>query len=162
MLINVSMFYSVLAAADDGRRPWAHPATHTHTPKPCLSHKTHKITRWWCIINGCTGVIEKKKNPRDGAKNGCRVGNTMSTKVNVFNSNISFNLCQNSFESDVVSKENVARFRYYFRATWDTTSLCKRLAHTDAAHTGFYPSPPTVQNGHQRLSCLSSCHHGAF
>jgi hypothetical protein len=40
------MFYSVLAAADDRRRPWADPATQTHQTLSTitLTHKTHKIT----------------------------------------------------------------------------------------------------------------------
>ena len=74
------MFYSVLAAADDGRRPWADPATHTKTLSLSQDTQNHSVVlnnKWMHRCN------REKKNPRDGSKNGCRVRNTMSTKVNV-------------------------------------------------------------------------------
>ena len=55
------MFYSVLAAADDGRRPWAHPAKHTHTKTLSLSQDTqnHSVVVYNKWMHRCNR--EKKK-----------------------------------------------------------------------------------------------------
>jgi hypothetical protein len=69
MLIrSVSMFYSVLAAADDRRRPWADPATQTHQTLSLLLHSLTRHTKslWWRSNKWCTGAIER--NPREVPK----------------------------------------------------------------------------------------------
>ncbi len=81
------MFYSVLAAADDRRRPWADPAD---TPSSLYYYYTHSQDT------------------------------------------------QNHFGGAVTNNAQLqsSEIHVSFRATWDTTSLCKRLAQTDAADTG--------------------------
>ncbi len=147
MLISVSMFYSVLAAADDRRRPWADPATQTQThTKLSLSlyYYTHSQDTQnhfgGTSIKWCTGAIER--NPRNGGRQKwCRL-----ISVTKFSLNGGFVYFKKSYrrmskslmgEKMVLLQGNVPRFQCSFRATLDTTSLRKRLAHTDAADTGL-------------------------
>lgn len=138
MLIrSVSMFYSVLAAADDRRRPWADPATQTHQTLSLLLHSLTRHTKslWWRSNKWCTGAIER--NPREVPKwrqfsfdqDFCQFQKKiLSTNVKQF---------WMGEEMMCMLLQWCLVFEWSFRATLDTTSLCKRLAHTDAADTGL-------------------------
>lgn len=140
MLIrSVSMFYSVLAAADDRRRPWADPATQTQTHTPnSLYYYTHSQD----TQNHFGGAVKNDTQVQSREIHvSCQNGvGSVSIRICQFQKILSTNVKQfwmgvKKWCVCVVAICLV--FEWSFRATLDTTSLCKRLAHTDAADTGL-------------------------